>query len=158
MRSAYVEICAETAVICLKALSFYSPHGIKKNKSASEWVVLPPTFEPGTSRIQVRRVSAVLICLTVPLPLVPASQFPLYVSCPDILKYEAKKTTKTNLSDLFPLLGSNQTTLYNGNDRLATTLLPCKADSLMPCCIPGRPSSVIFVFIPPPLSAIRLHS
>jgi hypothetical protein len=78
-----------------------------------------PTFEPGTSRMQVRRVSAVLICLTLLLPLVSASQFPLYVSCPDILKYEAKKTTKTNLNDLFPLLGSNHTTLCNGNDRLA---------------------------------------
>jgi len=39
--------------------------------------------------------------------------------CPDTLKYEAKKTTKTKLNDLFPLLGSYQTTLYNGNDRLA---------------------------------------
>ena len=68
--------------------------------------------------MQVRRVSAVLICLTVPLPLVPASQFPLYMSCPDILRYEGKKTVETNLNDLFPLLGSNQTTLYNGNDRL----------------------------------------
>jgi hypothetical protein len=62
-----------------------------------------PAFEPGTSRMQVRRVSAVLICLTLPLPFVSASQFPLYVSCPNILKYEAKKTTKTNLNDLFPL-------------------------------------------------------
>jgi len=106
-------------VICLEALSFDSPHGIKKNKSASEWVVLPPTFEPRTSRMQVRHVSAMLICLTLPRPLVPASQFPRYISCPDILKYEAKKTIKTNLNDLFPLLGSNQTTLYNGNDRLA---------------------------------------
>ena len=106
-------------MISLEALSFDSPHGIKKNKSALEWVVLPPTFEPGTSRMQVRRVCSVLICLTLPMSLVPASQFPLYMSCPDILKYEAKKTTKTNLNDSFPLLGSNQTTLYNGNDRLA---------------------------------------